>query len=111
MIYHITPVPKPRMTNSDKWRKRPCVLRYRAFREEVQLKIGALPLNPFHVTFIIKMPKSRNMEGIPHRRKPDIDNLLKALFDAIYKDDSHIDDVRATKVWGKEAAIKIEEIG
>ena len=27
----VTPVSKPRMTQRDKWKKRPCVLRYRAY--------------------------------------------------------------------------------
>ena len=34
--YKIKPVPKPRMTQRDAWDKRPCVLRYRAFKDEVR---------------------------------------------------------------------------
>jgi len=34
--YKITPVPKPRQTRSDKWKQRPCVMRYRAFADEVR---------------------------------------------------------------------------
>ena len=44
MIYDITPCPKPRQTQSDKWKKRPPVLRYRAFADEVRLKIKGLNL-------------------------------------------------------------------
>lgn len=39
--YPLTPVPKPRMTKSDAWRKRPCVMRYWAFKDKVrELGIG-----------------------------------------------------------------------
>ena len=31
----ITPVPKPRMTKSDRWKKRPCVVKYWDFKEEL----------------------------------------------------------------------------
>lgn len=36
--YPIVPVPKPRMTQRDKWQKRPAVMRYRAFCDEVRAK-------------------------------------------------------------------------
>lgn len=36
--YIITPVPKPRQTQADKWKQRPAVMRYRAFADEAPLK-------------------------------------------------------------------------
>jgi Holliday junction resolvase RusA-like endonuclease len=41
-------------------------------------------------------------------QKPDLDNCLKALSDAIYTNDSGIYDIHVTKLWGKEGKIKIE---
>jgi hypothetical protein len=35
--YIITPVGKPRMTRSDKWKQRPPVIRYRMFCDEARL--------------------------------------------------------------------------
>ena len=37
MEYPIIPLGKPRMTQRDKWAKRPAVLRYRAFKDECRL--------------------------------------------------------------------------
>lgn len=102
MIYNITPVPKPRQTRSDKWKKRPCVMRYRTFADECRLK-NVIFDNYCSVVFYISMPKSWSnkkkvkMNGMPHQQKPDIDNLLKSLLDAVHSDDSHISDIGSIK--------------
>lgn len=115
MIYQIVPVSKPRQTQSDKWKKRECVLRYRAFADECRLKIKSLP-DRFHVTFYLPMPpswsikKKMSMEGRAHQQKPDGDNLQKALQDALRDDDSSIWDVRVTKLWSGSGAIEIQPL-
>ena len=115
-IYPITPMGKPRMTRADRWKKRPEVMRYRAFCDEVRLQNVQLPESGFHVTFIIPMPpswsrkKRQQFDGQPHQSKPDMDNLMKALMDAIYDDDAHIWDGRITKQWGETGKIIIEEV-
>ena len=113
-IYDIVPVPKPRMTKSDQWKKRPATSRYWAFKDEVQLKgISVLEMGT-HITFVMPMPKSWSKKkkaeflGEPHQQKPDVDNLTKALLDAIYDDDAHIWDIRTTKIWGEVGRIIIE---
>lgn len=114
-VYNITPVPKPRMTGRDKWLHppRPCVARYRAFKDEVHLNKIDIPFEWVHITFFIPIPKSwsnqRQQEMVwkPHQQTPDIDNLLKGLLDAIFDDDSRIWDIRATKLWAKEGAIEL----
>lgn len=58
MIYAITPMGKPRMTRSDKWKKRPEVLRYRAFCDEVRARGVILPESRSHIIFILPMPQS-----------------------------------------------------
>lgn len=114
--YPITPMGKPRMTRADRWKKRPEVMRYRAFCDEVRLHNVQLPESGFHVTFIIPMPpswsrkKRQQFDGQPHQSKPDMDNLMKALMDAIYDDDAHIWDGRITKRWGDTGKIIIEEV-
>lgn len=117
-IYNITPVPKPRMTRRDKWLKppRPCVVRYRAFEKECQHR-GITVDNGDHITFVLPMPKSWSKKkraefyGKPHQQTPDVDNLCKAILDSCYKDDSHIYDLRITKVWGNDGEIQIERMG
>lgn len=87
LSYKIDPVGKPRMTQRDKWAKRPAVMRYWAFTEAVKLKKLDL-MNGDSILFMIPMPKSwsrkkrAEMAGKPHESKPDLSNLLKALEDA-----------------------------
>lgn len=116
-IYPITPVAKPRQTQKDKWLNppRPCVAKYRAFKDEVRLSKVEIPESGFHILFVLPIPKSwsnqkqQEMCWQGHRQTPDLDNLCKALFDAIYKNDSVIWDYWATKLWGKEGSITIED--
>lgn len=116
MIYDITPVAKPRMTRSDKWKKRPCVLAYRAFKDECRLKGVMLNNSAVHITFYLPMPKSWSKKkkelhnGRKHQQRPDLDNIAKALADALFIEDSHIWDERITKRWAYRGAIMINEI-
>ena len=102
------------MTARDKWKGRPVVLRYHAFKDECRLKKVELPDAGAHVTFIIPFPKSyslkkrRKLDGQPHIQVPDVDNLCKALLDAIFGEDSHVYDVRISKYWGHTGQIIIE---
>lgn len=115
-VYNILPMGKPRQTRADKWKKRPEVMRYRAFCDHVRLLGVELPEANSHVTFILPMPQSWSKKkrlaynGKPHQGKPDFDNLMKALMDAIFEDDAHIWDARVTKLWGVEGKIIIGEI-
>lgn len=115
-IYDITPLGKPRQTQRDRWAKRPAVLRYRAFCDEVRLRGVALPVSGCRITFVIPMPDSWSKKkraehiGRPHQQKTDVDNLHKALMDAVYEDDSAVWDARITKIWGEKGQIRIEEI-
>lgn len=114
MLYPITPIPKPRMTRADKWKKRPAVLRYWAFKDECILNKITLQSEGASVTFIMPMPKSWSVKksltflGKPHTQKPDLDNLLKALQDALFDDDSGIHSITIKKIWGDTGAIIIE---
>ena len=113
--YAIIPVPKPRMTQRDAWLKPPRkgVAKYWAFKEEVQLRKLAVAPEGTQITFIIPMPKSwaakkkREYCGKPHQQTPDIDNLIKALLDAIHEQDKHIWSITASKIWGYSGAIII----
>jgi len=112
--YDISPVPAPRQTRSDNWKKRPCVMKYRAFKDECRLKKVELPKAFAHVTFVIPFPKSyslkkkKSLNGKPHLQTPDLDNMCKALIDAVYSQDSDVYDIRISKYWGYEGKIIIE---
>lgn len=114
LVYDICPLPKPRMTQRDRWAKRPAVVRYRAFCDEVRLRGVALPVCCSHVTFVMPMPPSWSkkkraaLAGQPHQQKPDVDNLLKSLMDALFEDDCSVWDIRATKIWGLSGSIRVE---
>lgn len=116
-IYPITPCPKPRMTRGDRYKRpmRPEVARYWAFKDEVRIRGVVLPEDGAKVIFIMPMPKSwsekkkKEMDGMMHKQKPDLDNLMKALGDAVYDDDSRISSLdRLGKQWGREGLIIIE---
>ncbi len=114
--YFINPVAKPRMTRADKWWKRPATAKYWHFVDLCRLNRVILPCFGAHVTFILPMPESWSkkkraaMDGKPHMIRPDLSNLVKAIEDAIYREDSVIYDLWATKIWGKEGKIIIADL-
>ena len=105
-IIPIDPVPKPRMTQRDKWAKRPSVLRYRDFCDKLRQHNAILNASGSEIIFVIPMPKSwsekkkAEMAHKPHQQRPDIDNLVKAVLDALHDEDCHIWSITATKIWG-----------
>lgn len=112
----IDPVAKPRMTRSDSWKKRPCVVKYYSFKDKLLLLAKKLKFkltDEYKVEFIIAMPDSWSkhkrsiMVGTPHKSRPDLDNLLKALNDCLMVEDSGIWHIEASKVWGEEGKIII----
>lgn len=113
-ILNIDPQPKPRMTRSDKWRKRPVILRYYDYCNMLR-KLGAkLPAAGAKVIFNIPIPKSwskkkqNEMIGKPHQQRPDLDNMLKALSDAVHGEDCHIWQITVEKYWAIDGSIVIE---
>jgi len=113
--YSIVPIAKPRMVRSDRWRKRPATAKYWHFVDLCKLHRVELPCFGAHVTFVLPMPKSWSqkkrvqMDGKPHMQRPDLSNMLKALEDAIYQEDSVIYTIHISKRWGISGKILIEE--
>lgn len=106
----VTPMGKPRMTRRDVWAKRPVVVAYRAYGDELRLRLPGYELPPsLDIIFHLPMPpswsakKRQEMAGKPHQQKPDIDNLLKAFMDHLAEGDAHVYDVRARKHWSIRA--------
>lgn len=111
----IAPVPKPRMTRSDQWKKRPATDRYWKYKDALRAEVRGTLEPQFDVDFFIPMPKSWSKKeraallGKPHQQKPDIDNYLKAFMDALCDDDSYIWDVHPRKFWAIEGSIELTE--
>lgn len=93
------------------------VTRYRAFRDEVRACGVEVPEAGAWIVFWLPMPKSwskrkrAEMSGQPHQQKPDLDNLQKALLDAIYDDDCRVWSLGAEKRWADRGAIDVLDIG
>ena len=113
MIYEITPVPKPRMTRSDKWNRRPCVERYFEYRDQVRAAGIEVPDGGACITFYMPIPaglsKKKKAERLhqPHKIKPDLDNLIKGLLDAVTDEDCTVWSYCAAKYWAEKGAIEV----
>ncbi len=111
-FYAITPLAAPRLTNRDRWKKRPVVVAYFAFRDEVRARRVEVPI-PSRVTFWMPMPKGwsgskkREMDSTPHLVRPDLSNMLKALEDAVFYEDACVWSVWAEKRWAIVPGIEI----
>ena len=70
----------------------------------------------FEITFVMPFPISytqkqrKELEGQPHRYKPDLDNLVKGFIDCFGKDDSGVHEFYARKIWGKDGKIILKVV-
>lgn len=117
IIFPVNPFSKPRMTQSDKWKKRPVVVKYHIYKEALchyanmfNYKVS----EELSVTFVIKMAdswskkKKAEFEGKPHRQTPDLDNLVKAFQDCLCTQDNFVHKFKeVNKIWGHEGRIII----
>ena len=128
MILEVAPFAKPRMTQRDRWAKRQIVKDYFAFRDTVKQefeRLLALQNNDdkkksweeLDIGFFIPMPKSWSkkkrleMAGTPHKQRPDLDNYIKGLLDALLEEDCKVWRVSARKIWvDTEGCITINRV-
>lgn len=114
MKYAILPIAKPRMTQRDKWKKRPVVLAYHHFKDEAR-RMGIVVPEQCKIIFHLPIPSSWSKTkkaqhiGKPHLARPDLDNMLKALYDALLTEDSHVWRIEAEKRWAEMPSIEIVE--
>lgn len=118
LILRRAPVAKPRMTRRDQWQTRPAVARYRAYCDDLRAAAAAqgftLPDHGAHMVFRIPMPpswpkrKRAEMDGQPHQQRPDVDNLTKAILDALRPDgDAAVWQLSAEKRWAQSGGVEI----
>ena len=128
MILEVAPFAKPRMTQRDRWAKRQIVKDYFAFRDTVKQEIEKLlalqnnddknkSWEELDIGFFIPMPKSWSkkkrleMAGTPHKQRPDLDNYIKGLLDALLEEDCKVWRVSARKIWvDTEGCITINRV-
>ena len=112
------PIAKPRMTRSDKWKKRPCVVKYREYKDRIRDAVKDIPddIDMVHILCFFELPKSwsqnkkTELMGTAHRQRPDCDNVLKGVLDALLQDDSGVYDARVQKYWDDSAGARTEII-
>lgn len=112
-----TPMAKPRMTHRDRWKKRPIVQRWNAYKDFIRLSAPRnfrMPISDYWLIFTFKPPSSWDTQkiitqyGAPHMTRPDKDNLEKAILDIFLpNEDSMVFDGRASKLWGAKASIEL----
>lgn len=108
---------KPRMTRRDKWKKRKCVVEYFAWCDRLRAAAPAMP-NAEDVDDLIIMAtyvppaswskaKRNAAMGTKKRSKPDGDNVLKAVCDALWENDEALGDKHESRRWGERDEISI----
>lgn len=114
------PVGKPRQTQSDKWKKRPCVMRYRAWADLARASIfnnqDLRQMREISFVAYMELPasyskkKKQSLMGTPHHQKPDIDNICKSVLDALLPEDKNIWKISAEKRWddGNRPRMEVE---
>jgi Holliday junction resolvase RusA-like endonuclease len=100
---------KPRMTQRDRWKKRPIVLRYQEYCDRLRQHAPVNVLNAdalgIKIVFYRSMPawwskkKQQAFNGKLCRVEPDWDNLAKAVCDALFKEDAGIAIAQVVKLW------------
>lgn len=114
---YLVPIGKPRMTQRDKYMKRPAVVKYRIFADALRECLKDARYKDscvINCAVYLPMPESWSkkkkvqMTGANHRQKPDADNIIKALGDSLFEDDSVISDIFFKKRWDDGNGARIE---
>lgn len=113
--YDITPIPKPRLTHQGRFSDR--AKRYYKYCNDLNMMNLKINECGSHIVFVLPMPKSWSgrirdaLRDTPHKTKNsnDVDNLVKAVMDAVFKNDGHVWDIRASKFWGDDGAIYVKK--
>lgn len=92
--------------NSKQWKQTVAI---QCLEKHPQVMSGALSMKLY---FFLPRPRSLPKKIVYHTKRPDLDNLVKAVKDALrgicYKDDSQIVHLIATKDYGDTPGVMIE---
>lgn len=90
---------------------------YTRARDNLRMLFGPVTVAPpwaLRVTAVRPMPSSLSkrkraeVDGEWCLTKPDADNIVGAVMDALFEDDAAVVDVSCRKVWGAEGELRIE---
>lgn len=103
---------RPRVTRNGTFMPRD----YEKKKKFLRWQFGSVPSGLVHlsVTAVRKMPKSWSqakrdrMRGLYAKPKPDADNILGGVMDALFDDDDRVVSVFCEKVWGDKHELVIE---
>jgi Holliday junction resolvase RusA-like endonuclease len=82
---------------------------YRRNKEVLAVLFGPVSVTgPVYLGVVaeFRIPKSWNkarkesMAGKPHTSRPDVDNIVGAVMDSLFDDDSHVAEISCRKLWG-----------
>lgn len=109
------PIGKPRQTQRDKWKQRPCVLRYRAWCDLARLaafrKNSKVTLErPTCIVVKAFFDGGKGHRVGPHTMKPDGDNVIKSCLDALFVNDEMVYKIEIQKLWcdGGRPRVEVE---
>jgi len=84
-------------------------IKWQAIEQKTSMMRGAVEMELY---FYLSRPKSLPKKAIWHIKKPDLDNLIKAVKDELkgicYRDDSQIISLVAQKVYGKPPRVEVQ---
>ncbi len=130
------PVGAVRQVRSDAWKHRPSVDRYKLWRDLARLafrnarmksrpdiphnyaaSMAMIPPDEVHLIAWFDLPRERssraNLDRLPdgpHREKPDADNVLKSLMDALFEEDKAVHTASVSKRWAREGGARLEVV-
>lgn len=114
------PMGKPRMTQRDKWLKRKCTTNYWQWKATAlqawgkQAPVVLTQPTTLSIVCYFSMPQSWSVhtkeakQGMPHTVKPDGDNVMKALKDALFHNDQMVVDGWYRKLYDDGRGARIE---
>jgi len=113
-VFDIIPMGAVRQTHADKWKNRPEVVRYRNFKTTLQVQAKQMQFicaETISVIFCVPMPiswseKKRNeLNKMPCKTRPDIDNYVKGFMDALLIEDGFVWQINAQKRYAFQGSI------
>ena len=121
IIINVEPMGAVRCNRSVRWKKTERQERYFAYKDQVRAaaekaaKESPVPVpDKLRITAFIAMPdswsnkKRSEMTGMPHRQRPDADNILKGVKDAIWQEDGAIWNESCKKFWCRKGDARLE---
>lgn len=124
-LFDIIPMGAVRMTKSDTWklnpnhadpkkRQRKSVTKYFEFKNNIKFQAEKMNIeikDTLDIVFVVPIPdsfsdkKKAQLNATPCKKRPDIDNYVKAFLDALKKEDGDVWNIKAIKVYGFKGAI------